>query len=69
MRMSTRRFTHLTNAFSKRVENLMHAVALHFMDDNFARVHEALKTTPAVAAGIADHAWTLEEIVGLLDSN
>jgi IS1 family transposase len=69
MRMSMRRFTRLTNAFSKKVENLMHAVALHFMYYNFARVHKTLKTTPAVAAGVADHVWTLEEIVGLLDSN
>ncbi|MGH2560265.1 MAG: IS1 family transposase, partial [Thermomicrobiales bacterium] len=69
MRMSIRRFTRLTNAFSKKVENLMHAVALHFMYYNFARVHKTLKTTPAVAAGVADHVWTIEEIVGLLDSN
>lgn len=69
MRMSMRRFTRLTNAFSKKVENLMHAVALHFMWYNFGRVHKTLKTTPAVAAGVAGHVWTLEEIVGLLDSN
>ena len=69
MRMSMRRFTRLTNAFSKKVENLMHAVSLHFMYYNFARVHSTLKTTPAVKAGIADHVWTIEEIVGLLDSN
>jgi len=69
MRMGMRRFTRLTNAFSKKVENLQCAVALHFMYYNFARVHQTLKTTPAVAAGIADHVWTVEEIVGLLDSN
>ncbi len=69
MRMSMRRFTRLTNAFSKKVENLMHAVSLHFMHYNFARVHKTLKTTPAVAAGITDHVWSLEEIVALLDSN
>ena len=63
-----RRYTRLTNAFSKKVENLNAAVALHFMYYNFARPHTTLgrKTTPAMAAGISDHAWTLEEIVGLL---
>jgi IS1 family transposase len=69
MRMGMRRFTRLTNAFSKKVENLAHAVSLHFMYYNFARVHKTLGTTPAVATGIADHVWTIEEIVGLLDSN
>ena len=67
MRMGMRRFTRLTNAFSKKVENLAHAVALHFMWYNFGRVHMTLKRTPAMAAGIADHRWTIEEIVGLLD--
>ncbi len=67
MRMSMRRFTRLTNAFSKKIENLEAAIALHFMYYNFARVHQTLKTTPAVAAGVADHVWTLAEIVGLLD--
>ena len=69
MRMRMRRFTRLTNAFSTKVENLQCAVALRFMFYNFARVHGTLKTTPAVKAGIADHAWTVEEIVGLLDPN
>lgn len=69
MRMGMRRFTRLTNAFSKKIENLAHAVSLHFMYYNFARVHQTLKQTPAMAAGIADHVWTIEEIVGLLDSN
>ena len=64
-----RRFTRLTNAFSKKVENLAHAVSLHYMHYNFARVHQTLKTTPAIAAGVADHRWTLAEIAGLLDSN
>ncbi len=69
MRMGMRRFTRLTNAFSKKVENLSHAVALHFMHYNFCfcRVHQTLGTTPAVAAGLADHAWSIEELVGLLD--
>jgi len=71
MRMRNRRFTRLTNAFSKKVENLSAAVALHFMYYNFARPHGSLgsKTTPAMAAGVADHVWTLDEIVGLLNPN
>lgn len=67
MRMSMRRFTRLTNAFSKKVENLEHAVALHFMHYNFARIHQTLRVTPAMEAGISDHVWTLAEIVGLLE--
>ena len=67
MRMSMRRFTRLTNGFSKKVENHAHAVALHFVHYNFARVHSTLRVTPAMAAGLADHAWSLAEIVALLD--
>ena len=71
MRMGMRRFTRLTNAFSKKVENLAAAVSLHYMHYNFARPHKTLSqpypTTPAMAAGIADHVWTLEEIVNLLN--
>ncbi|MGH2704713.1 MAG: IS1 family transposase [Actinomycetota bacterium] len=71
MRMGMRRFTRLTNAFSKKVENLAAAVSLHFMHYNFARPHSSLRRpyprTPALAAGIADHIWTLEEVAGLLD--
>jgi IS1 family transposase len=67
IRMGTRRFTRLTNAFSKKVENHAAAVALFFMYYNFGRKHQALGTTPAVKAGIADHIWSIEEIVGLLD--
>ena len=63
-----RRFTRLTNGFCKKVENLAHAVSLHFMHYNFARPHASLKKpyprTPAMAAGVADHVWTLEEIAG-----
>lgn len=60
MRMSMRRFTRLTNAFSKKLENLPCAVALHFMYDNFARQHQSLKgKTPAMAAGVTDHVWTV----------
>ena len=55
MRMSMRRFTRLTNAFSKKVENLRAAVALHFMYYNFARIHQSLRVTPAIEAGLADH--------------
>lgn len=66
MRMSMRRYTRLTNAFSKKVQNLTAAVSLHFMHYNFCRVHQTLGTTPAVAAGVTDHVWTLHELVGLL---
>lgn len=68
MRMGMRRFTRLTNAFSKKVDNLKHSVALHYMYYNFARIHKSLGLTPAMAAGISDHQWTLEEIIGLLDN-
>jgi hypothetical protein len=67
MRMGMRRYTRLTNGFSKKVENLAHAVSLHYMHYNFARAHATLGTTPAIAAGAADHKWTLQEIAGLLD--
>lgn len=66
MRMSMRRFTRLTNGFSKKLENHEAAIALHFMYYNFARVHQTLRVTPAMEAGIADHVWTIEEIVSLL---
>ncbi len=67
MRMSMRRFTRLTNGFSKKIENHIAAVALHFMHYNFARVHKTLRVTPAIAAGIASHVWSIEEIVTLAD--
>lgn len=67
MRMSMRRFTRLSNGFSKKVENLEHSVVLHFMHYNFARIHKTLRVTPAMEAGVAKHVWELEEIVGLLD--
>ena len=69
MRMNMRRFTRLTNGFSKKVENLAHAVALHFMYYNFCRVHQTLRVTPAMEAGVTDHVWTLEEIISLLETN
>jgi IS1 family transposase len=67
MRMKMRRLTRLTNAFSKKVESLENAVALHFMHYNFCRVHQTLRVTPAMAAGIADHIWSIEEVVALID--
>ena len=73
MRMSMRRFTRLTNGFSKKVVNHIYAVALHFMWYNFARPHKSLANpyprTPMMAAGLADHVWTADEVLGLLDSN
>ena len=68
MRMSMRRFTRLTNGFSKKVENLEHAVALHFMYYNFVRIHKSLRVTPAMAAGVTDHLWEIEDIVKLLEA-
>jgi len=66
MRMQMRRFTRLTNGFSKKIESHKHAVALHFLWYNFARIHQTLRITPAMAAGIANHVWSLEEIAALL---
>ena len=67
MRMGMRRFTRLTNAFSKKVENLEHAVSLHFMYYNFVRIHKSLRVTPAMAAGVTDKLWEIEDIVRLVD--
>lgn len=67
MRMSMRRFTRLTNGFSKKVENMKHAVALNFMYYNYCRIHKTLRVTPAMEAGLTDHVWELEELVALLD--
>jgi IS1 family transposase len=67
MRMGMRRFTRLTNGFSKKFENHAHAVALHTLYYNFGRIHKTLRVTPAMAAGISDHAWSLEEIAALVD--
>jgi IS1 family transposase len=66
MRMSMRRFTRLTNAFSKKLENHVAAVALHFMYYNFCRIHQTLRITPAMAAGVTKTPWTVEDLVGLL---
>jgi hypothetical protein len=68
MRMGMRRFTRLTNAFSKKVENHEHALALYFMYYNFCRIHESLRVTPAMEAGITDHVWEISEIIFLLDN-
>lgn len=68
MRMSMRRFTRLTNGFSKKIENHRLACAVHFIHYNFARIHSTLRVTPAMAAGLTDHVWSLAEIVGLLEA-
>jgi IS1 family transposase len=67
MRMHMRRFTRLTNAFSKKVQNHQRALALHFMYYNFVKRHSSVKTTPAIAAGVTDRAWTLHDLVNLPD--
>ncbi len=77
MRMGMRRYTRLTNAFSKKIENHAHTVSLHFMYYNFSRVHQSLrvrrpdgtfaKRTPAMAAGVCSYPWSLSQIAGLLD--
>ncbi|HVH74908.1 MAG TPA: IS1 family transposase [Stellaceae bacterium] len=68
MRMSMRRFTRLTNAFSKKIENHYHAVALHVMFYNFVRIHKTLRVTPAMAAELTDRLWSMEDIVALIDA-
>jgi IS1 family transposase len=67
MRMGMRRFTRLTNGFSKKLENHGHMVALYFFHYNFTRIHQTLRVTPAMEAGITDHVWSFEELVALLD--
>ena len=66
MRMGMRRYTRLTNGFSKKFENHAHQVALYFFHYNFCRVHQTLRVTPAMEAGLTDHVWSLEELCGLL---
>src|SRR5205823_2435943 len=68
IRVGMRRFTRLTNGFSKKAENLAHNLALHYMHYNFCRVHQTLRVTPAMEAGIADHVWEIEELIALLDA-
>ena len=67
MRMHIRRFTRLTNAFSKKIENHMHSVALFYMHYNFVRIHQTLRVTPAMEAGLTDHVWSISDIVELAD--
>jgi IS1 family transposase len=68
MRMSMRRFTRLTNAFSKKVENLEHALALHYVHYNYVRIHKTLRCTPAMEAGLTDRLWTVRDIAALLEA-
>jgi IS1 family transposase len=67
MRMSMRRFTRLTNAFSKKLDNHLHALALYFVFYNFCRIHKSLRTSPAMAAGVSDRLWSLEDVVAKID--
>ena len=67
MRMGMRRFTRLTNGHSKKIENHCHAVALHFMHYNFARINQTVRCSPAMAAGVDNHLWTIQEIAALAD--
>ena len=68
MRMGMRRFTRLTNAFSKKIENHVAAIALHFMYYNFCRIHQTLRVTPAMAAGVTGRLWSIQDVVALLDA-
>ncbi|HEV2617970.1 MAG TPA: IS1 family transposase [Candidatus Acidoferrales bacterium] len=68
MRMQMRRFTRLTNAFSKKIENHIASIAIHFMHYNFCRVHQSLRVTPAMEAHLTDHVWTIDEMLSILDS-
>ena len=68
MRMSMRRFTRLTNGFSKKLENHGHALALYFMHYNFCRIHKTLRVTPAMEAGLTDHVWTMGELIQIADN-
>jgi hypothetical protein len=67
MWMQMRRFTRLTNAFSKKVENHAHSVALHYMHYNFCRIHKTLRVTPAMAAGVTDRLWSISDMVQVLE--
>lgn len=68
MRMQMRRFTRLTNAFSKKLESHINAIALHYIHYNFCRVHQTIRCTPAMEAGLTDHVWTLGELISLLEA-
>ena len=65
--MSLRRFTRLTNGFSKKVENHAAALAIFYMHYNFVRIHQSLRVTPAMEAGVTDRLWSIEDVIGLLD--
>jgi hypothetical protein len=67
LRMGNRRFTRLTNAFSKKVENHEHSVAIHCMFYNFCKIHSSLRVTPAMEAGLTDHVWEIQDLIALLD--
>ncbi len=69
MRMGMRRFTRLTNAFSKKLENHMHAISFYFMVYNFVKIHKSVKTTPAMEAGVTTYLWSMEEIVMMVETN
>jgi hypothetical protein len=62
-----RRFTRLTNAFSKKIENHVASIAIHYVWYNFVRIHQSLRVTPAMAAGVTDRLWEMEDLIGLLD--
>jgi hypothetical protein len=66
--MSNRRFTRLTDAFSKKLENHALSVALHYMYYNFCRIHKTLRITPAMAAGVTDHVWSVADIVAIIEA-
>ncbi len=69
MRMSMRRYTRLTNAFSKLIQNHCHALALYFVWYNFVRIHKSLRVSPAMAAGVTDRLWDMTDVVALIDTN
>lgn len=69
VRMHNRRFTRLTNAFSKKATNHTAAISLHFMFYNFCRIHQSIRVTPAMEAGVTDHVWDMEEVVMMADTN
>lgn len=68
MRMQIRRMTRLTNAFSKKLENHVASLAIHYMHYNFVRIHQSLRVTPAMAAGVANRLWSIQDLVALLDA-
>lgn len=67
--MANRRFTRLTNAFSKKFENHVHALALYFMHYNFIRMHKTLRMSPAMAAGVVDRLWSMEDVIARMDAD